>query len=111
VKTPFGFDCEYFFGDYYRGRNREECRLLDPKIDHGRWNANFCKTCPVPGILRANACPNMILTARANPGILGLGKRMEISAFCTLSKTTVREPEIGCGNCHPLPSEFRELKT
>ena len=28
MKTPAGTECKYFYGDYYRGRNHEECRLL-----------------------------------------------------------------------------------
>ena len=111
VKTPYGFECPYFFGDYYRGRDREECRLIDEKNGRARWDSSYCRNCPVPAIYRANACPNMVLTAQIIPGILGIGRRIEVRAFCTQSKTDVREPQIGCGNCHPLPPEFRELKT
>ena len=28
MRTPAGKECQYFYGDYYRGRNQEECRLL-----------------------------------------------------------------------------------
>jgi hypothetical protein len=106
VKTPFGFECPYFFGDYYRGRTREECRLLPPG-QSSRWSTDLCRKCPVPGIVRANACPNMVLSAGINSVFLGLGRKMGVGAYCTLSKSTVREPEIGCGQCHPLPPEFK----
>jgi len=33
-------------------------------------------------------------------GILGLGRRVEITASCTKSLETVTEPEIGCSLCH-----------
>ena len=32
MKTPAGKECKFFYGDYYRGRQHEECRLLK---DHG----------------------------------------------------------------------------
>jgi hypothetical protein len=111
VKTPYGVECPYFYGDYYRGRDREECRLIEEKTGSGKWERSLCQNCPVPAIYRANACPNMILTARVNPGILRIGRRVEVSAFCTLSNTDVKEPHVGCGKCHPLPPEFRELKS
>ena len=111
MKPPLGFDCVYFFGDYYRGRNHEECRLISGGSDRGLWNSNYCRNCRVPVIIRANACPNMVLSVRIHAGILGIGRRVEVSAYCTLSKAAVYEPEIGCGKCHPLPPEFRELKT
>jgi hypothetical protein len=28
MRTPAGTECKYFYGDYYRGRSQEECRLL-----------------------------------------------------------------------------------
>jgi hypothetical protein len=54
MKTPAGKECKFFFGDYYRGRNREECRLLQAAGE--RWTRDLCRTCPVPGVLQANAC-------------------------------------------------------
>jgi len=54
MKTPAGSECPHFYGDYFRGRNVEECRLL--KAAGQRWSPDLCRTCPVPGIARANAC-------------------------------------------------------
>ena len=54
MKTPAGKECKYFYGDYFRGRNAEECSLL--KASNQTWSADLCRTCPVPGILQANAC-------------------------------------------------------
>jgi hypothetical protein len=108
VKTPFGFDCPHFFGDYYRGRSHEECRLLGTQASARDWSPDLCRNCPVPAIMRANACQNMQLSATVKKGFLGLSRKMQIDAFCTLSNSTVREPQIGCGQCHPLPPEFLE---
>lgn len=107
MRTPYGFDCPYFYGNYYRGRNVEECRLLEGSPTRHKWKSSYCKTCPVPQISRANACPNMKLSGDISSGILGLGSRMKISAYCTLSEKSVSEPQIGCGLCHPLPPEFK----
>jgi hypothetical protein len=48
----------------------------------------------------ANACPNMVLEAKVVSRLLGLRKRVVISASCTRSLQIVKEPEIGCGQCH-----------
>ena len=53
----------------------------------------------MPAILRANACPNMILEARVKRRF-GLLRRVAVEAFCTLTKEEVAEPTVGCGHCH-----------
>lgn len=107
MRTPAGFECPYFYGNYYRGRKKEECRALSP-ASASKWNPDLCKTCPVPAILRANACPNLILQTDVEKTLLGLSKRVKVSAFCKKSGENVAEPEIGCGQCHTLPEIFQE---
>ena len=41
-----------------------------------------------------------MLQASVSPGLLGLGRRVDVRAECLLSLTDVAEPEIGCGRCH-----------
>lgn len=106
MRTPDGIDCPFFFGDYYRGRQREECRLLKASGNHEGWKTDLCKSCPVPGITRANACPNMTLRAEISSLIFGIGKRVKVTAYCKQAGATVKEPHVGCGQCHPLPPEF-----
>jgi hypothetical protein len=60
----------------------------------------MCANCSVPRIIRANACPHLVLEAKAHSGFLGIGKRVEVAATCTKSLKEVDEPEIGCGLCH-----------
>jgi hypothetical protein len=108
MRTPAGTECRYFYGDYRRGRNHEECRLLEASVPRQQWTPDLCRNCPVPAIQRANACPNIVLNGRVHKGILGIGRRVEISAYCTLSEGPVSEPEIGCGKCHPIPIAFTE---
>lgn len=105
MRTPSGIECQYFFGDYFRGRNVEECRLL--KASGQAWSPDLCKSCPVPGILRANSCENLQLRATVNRPLEALFmRRVQISAFCNKTSRNVKEPHIGCGECHPLPPIF-----
>ena len=62
MRNPYGAECKYFYGDYHRGRNLEECSLL--KSASITWRKDYCKKCPVPSILRANACEYMVLSPR-----------------------------------------------
>lgn len=113
MRTPAGTECPYYFEDFHRGRDIQECRLIDKTPGGGTWEPQHCNNCPVPRIVRANACPHMVLEARAKSGLLGFGKRVEVSAMCTRSLEEVDEPEIGCGQCHrdlppiELPSELQ----
>ncbi len=109
MRTPSGIECKYFYGDYFRGRSLEECRLL--KASGQRWSPDLCKTCPVPGILRANACEFLQLHATvAHPiGALFQG-RVQVRSFCQKTNRDVKEPHIGCGECHPLPPAFDNIK-
>lgn len=103
MRTPAGFECPYFYGNYFRGRNQEECRLIGLVPPPGNWNAELCKSCPVPGILRANECRNMILQGKVVSQFLGLRRRVQVKAFCKKVNQDVPEPEIGCGHCHEFP--------
>ncbi len=106
MRTPAGFDCKYFYADYYRGRNRQECRLVGNNPASEKWTPECCATCRVPRILWANACPNLVLEARVVRTWLGLRRKVVVTATCTFSHTVVSEPEIGCGHCHEhLPRE------
>ena len=106
MKTPAGFECKYFYGDYYRGREREECRLV-----RTGWNPQLCRSCPVPAILLANACEFLQLQADvARPLSAGLQKRVRVRAFCEKTERSGFDPHIGCGECHPLPPVFEVKK-
>jgi hypothetical protein len=110
MRTPAGSECKYFYGNYFRGRKQEECRLIGDTPAPHHWTPDMCKNCPVPGILRANACENMELRAKAQRSLLGLIKKVEVTAYCTKSQRVVTEPYVGCGLCHPLPPEFTDKK-
>jgi len=100
MQTPHGIFCKYYFSDYFRGNAKEDCRLLNSSQQKAQWSNALCKTCPVPKILLANACPNMTLNAKIARGFLGFNKKVEVSAYCIKSQAEVKEPEVGCGLCH-----------
>lgn len=106
MRTPAGKECRFFFGDYYRGRKREECRLLETASPPLYWTPDLCFTCPVPDILMANACPNMVLQPEIARPFPFVRKQVRIQAHCTKTLLKVDEPHVGCGECHPLPSVF-----
>ncbi len=111
MRTPAGTECKYFYGDYYRGRNQEECRLLAASQPAQKWTPDLCKTCPVPGITRANACENLVLIGKVGRSVLtGFQRRVQVVAYCRKTERPVDKPHIGCGECHPLPSAFEVKK-
>lgn len=111
MRTPAGIECPHFYGDYHRGRDREECRLLQSSEPPQIWKPSLCKTCPVPGILRANACQDMRLNAQVTRSPFDLfQRRVQVTAWCEKTFRSVEKPEIGCGECHPLPPIFEVNK-
>jgi hypothetical protein len=108
MRTPAGFECEFFHGDYFRGRNVEACRLIERNPRSERWTRGLCKDCPVPRVLRANSCKHLRLEATVIKTLLGLGRKVQVHAYCTKSLQDVAEPEVGCGQCHSL-SAFEQL--
>ncbi|MBK8420148.1 hypothetical protein [Candidatus Villigracilis saccharophilus] len=109
MKTPSGRECPHFFGDYYRGRNIEECRLL--KLHGQAWSSDLCKTCPVPDIARANSCQYMQLRLTVVRPITAMfQRRVQVTAFCEKSNSSVAEPQIGCKDCHSMLSTFEVIE-
>ena len=104
MRTPAGSECPFYYADFHRGRQRQECRLVARTDGGGRWTPDLCARCRVPSIQLANACPNLVLEARAQAGLLGLGRGVRVSATCTKSGGIVAAPEVGCGLCHTLPT-------
>jgi hypothetical protein len=106
MRTPAGTECKYFYGDYYRGRDHEECRLLG-----ATWRRDLCRTCPIPAIGRANACEFMHLRGEmARPLAAAFQRRVKVTAFCEKTERSGFDPHIGCGVCHPVPPIFEVKK-
>jgi len=102
MRTPSGIECAYFYGNYFRGKSDEECRLIGKQKAPNNWTPDLCLTCPIPGILRANACKNMSFTPKISKNWF-LGKRhVTIASYCSKSNSIVKSPHVGCGMCHPF---------
>src|SRR5437870_994543 len=81
MRTPFGQECKFFYADYFRGRKTEACRLLERNPNTEPWFVGLCRTCPVPGILAANQCPNLKLRGRVARGFLGITKKFRWTRY------------------------------
>ena len=106
MKTPYGQECQFYYADYFRGRNVQECRLLQANPATEAWKPALCQTCPVPEILRANDCPHLVLRARVGTIWWGLVRRVQVEAACREYQVLVPQPHIGCGHCHTLSQTF-----
>jgi hypothetical protein len=102
MRTPAGIECSFFYGDYFRGKNVEECRLIGIQPAPKNWTPDLCSSCPVPAIIRANACPNMTLVLSFKKGFSLKKRRLIVTAYCTKSNKVVDVPQIGCGICHTV---------
>ena len=98
--TPAGKECRHYYADFHRGANVQRCRLIERNRDTLPWRPELCATCPVPDILRANACPNLILDARVVKRFLGLSQQVQVSGWCKEYFLEVKQPAVGCGHCH-----------
>jgi hypothetical protein len=106
MRTPAGRECRYFYGDYYRGRKREECRLLASNSPPLPWTPDLCFTCPVPNILQANACENMILAPKLSRPFPFIKRQVSVYTHCSKTGRDGFDPHIGCGECHPVIDIF-----
>jgi hypothetical protein len=109
MRTPAGKECRYFYGDYYRGRKREECRLLAAATPPERWTPDLCGVCPVPDILLANACKYMALDAEVTRPFPFIRRKVSVKTTCGKTQRKDFDPFIGCGECHPIPEVFKDI--
>ena len=101
--NPAGQECPLFYGDYYRGRSNEECRLLGPA--NLQWHPSLCTNCPMPKISASNACENMRFVPKIDRGFLRK-TQIKLDVHCVKCQCNVEQPKIGCGQCHILPDVF-----
>jgi hypothetical protein len=100
MRTPAGTECAHYYEDFNRGRAIQVCRLAQANPDSLGWEPRDCSGCPVPAILRANGSPYLELTLTIKRGFLGLGRKIEVAAFCSKHLVDVDEPKAGCPQCN-----------
>lgn len=98
--TPAGSECPHYYEDFFRGRNVMECRLVKANPESTPWEPKDCANCPVPGIMRANGNPDMLLTLTIKKGFLGIGRKNVVDAFCRKHRIDIEQPPIGCNLCN-----------
>lgn len=107
MKTPYGKECAWYYADFHRSHEREECRLVK---SGSLWHRELCRNCEAPAIAAANNCENLDLIAEVQRSFFGKKtKGIIIKAFCRKSNDWVQNPYIGCGQCHPIPDVFKNL--
>ena len=109
MRTPAGSECQHYYEDFFRGRELQECRLARTNPASLPWQPQDCAKCPVPAIVRANGSPNMVLTLTIGKGLLGIGRRVEVEAFCQKHMVDIQEPPVGCPQCNSERPGFSAL--
>lgn len=100
MRTPAGKECPHFYADFHRGRNVQECRLIQQNPESMHWRVSDCQQCPVPDILNANASPYLELKLTVKPRLLGLGRRIEVEASCVKHHISIEDAYVGCPKCN-----------
>lgn len=111
MRTPAGKECRYYYQDFHRGRNVQECRLAKENPDSLRWRPVDCSHCPVPDILNANSAQDMELKLTIKSRFFGLGRYNEVTAYCLKHRIPIDDPYVGCLKCseeRPGLDLFRE---
>ena len=96
--TPAGDECHFYYEDFHRGRSTQECRLIARNPESEPWQPSLCASCPVPGILRANASPHLALEGKLVRRFF-FSKRVEVYAVCSRHLIELDDPHIGCPQC------------
>lgn len=107
--TPAGKECRFYYEDYHRGSEEQDCRLIRNNSRSLPWQARDCFNCPVPDILQANNSPDLVLEGIVKKGLFGMNRRIEVTAFCSRHLIDVEHPEAGCPQCAMEKPGFREL--
>jgi hypothetical protein len=100
MRTPAGKECSFYYEDFNRGRDIQECRLIERNRESPPWSPRLCQNCPVPDVLLANACPNLVLDGEVVKRFFGLSQQVKVSGWCSEYFLDVEKPAIGCGHCH-----------
>ncbi len=84
--------CPFYYSDYYRGRETEECRLIGRNPQSRPWRRALCDSCPVPDIMRQTDCTDLALEAEVGRRLLILDQVQVTYAVCLKHKTELQNP-------------------
>jgi hypothetical protein len=100
MRTPAGNECRYYYQDFNRGRELQECRLIKSNPESMRWHPSDCSRCPIPDILNANASKNLELKLAIKPKLLGLRRELVVEAYCLKHQIPIEDAFVGCPECN-----------
>ena len=91
-------NCRYFYGDYFRGRNKEECRLVEANPANERaWRRSLCDSCPVPALILTSNSRDLLLEAEVKRKFLW--DQVEVTfAVCSKHMLELADPKY-CPEC------------
>jgi hypothetical protein len=91
-------NCRYFYGDYFRGKNKEECRLVGTNPANGvEWRRKLCDRCPVPELLIASNSRDLMLEGEVRRRFLR--ENVEVTfAVCGKHLVQLEDPRY-CPQC------------
>ena len=92
-----------------RGRTQQECRLVKYNAKSAEWRPKDCSGCPIPPILENNFSPDLVLEGTLSKGVLGIGRKMTVKAFCSKHLVDIENPSIGCPQCAQERPGLKEL--
>ncbi len=92
-----------------RGRSVQECRLVKHNSKSAEWKPKDCTGCPVPKILENNFSPDLVLEGVISKGVLGFGRKITVTAFCSKHLLDIDNPITGCTECAKERPGLKEL--
>ncbi len=96
---PKSVNCRYFYGDYFRGKNKEECRLLAANPSNQRpWHRKLCDSCPVPEIMIASNSRELAIEAEVKRKFLWKEQVEVTFAICSKHMRELSDP-LNCPDC------------
>jgi hypothetical protein len=99
--------CRYFYGDYFRGKNKEECRLIAANPDNTRpWRRSLCDRCPVPELLIVSNSRDLLLEAEVKRKFLRDGVEVTF-AICGKHKIRLDDARY-CPQCAAEQSQVEQ---
>lgn len=107
MSAPKPVNCRYYFADYHRGREIEECRLIKRNPDSRPWRRSLCDSCPVPDILLSTNCQEIALEATVKRRF-GLLDRVEVYAVCARHYLELDDP-LYCPQCAAEQTRSAEI--
>ena len=99
MKTPNGKECDHYYADYHRGRDVQECRLVEKNPESKPWKPHHCQLCPVPDILRTTRDGSLKLDITIRDKWFGFKEEFRVEGWCSECFSEVPDPMKGCPNC------------